>query len=212
MTGPWRSASIGATGRRVPARQALQFAPLEGLPCPQPPRNGAPHMASVDPPARKGPPPEACGVVPGREYRPCVPPIPAENGVIPTKKSDLIPAWMWHSRCRTQTQVSPKRVRQASRVSRGPAATALSALAVLSCGACELAEAVVDAVERADMGDLLALMAASPAVIVESRQAIQIPGCDDDIIVGHVPLDDALMASLRAAVTEAAVAEMADSP
>ena len=71
----------------------------------------------------------------------------------------------------------------------------------------QLAEAVVDAVERADMGDLLALMAASPAVIVESRQAIQIPGCDDDIIVGHVPLDDALMASLQAVV-----AEMADSP
>ena len=63
-----------------------------------------------------------------------------------------------------------------------------------------LAEAVVDAVERADLGDLLALVTVSPAVIVESRQAIQIPGCDDDLIVGHVPLDDALMASLQAAV------------
>ena len=65
-------------------------------------------------------------------------PAPAENfGVIPTTKSDLIPAWMWHSRCRTQTQVSPKRILQASRVSRGQAATGLAAFAVLSCGACE---------------------------------------------------------------------------
>ena len=31
-------------------------------------------MASVDPPARKGLPPEAYEIVPGREYRPYVPP------------------------------------------------------------------------------------------------------------------------------------------
>ena len=76
----------------------------------------------------------------------------------------------------------------------------------------QLAEAVVDAVDRADLGRLAALMTASPAVIVESRRAIQIPGCEEDIIVGHVPLDDGLMASLRAAVAEAAVAETVDSP
>ena len=51
------------------------------------------------------------------------------------------------------------------------------------------------------MNYLSGLVTASTAVIVESRQAIQIPGCDGESIVGHVPVGDALMASLRVAVS-----------
>ena len=64
-----------------------------------------------------------------------------------------------------------------------------------------LAGAVIDAVEREDVNYLSGLVTASTAVIVESRQAIQIPGCDGESIVGHVPVGDALMASLRVAVS-----------
>ena len=62
-------------GRRT-GRRRDRFSPL-GPPRPVPtgnPRHGAPHMASVDPPARKGLPPEAYEGRPGREYRPYVPP------------------------------------------------------------------------------------------------------------------------------------------
>ncbi len=72
------------------------------------------------------------------------------------------------------------------------------------CGAEEirLATAVVDAVAREDVAYLAGLVAASSAVIVDSRQAIQVPDCDDEFIVGHVPADAALIASLRLAVAE----------
>ena len=56
-----------------------------------------------------------------------------------TRKPNLIRirAWMWHGRRRVQIRISPRSVRQVSRVLRGPAATGLAALAILSCGACE---------------------------------------------------------------------------
>lgn len=61
---------------------------------------------------------------------------------------------------------------------------------------------VIDAVEREDVNYLSDLVTASSALIVESRQAIQIPGCDRELIVGHVPISVALMASLRVAVAD----------
>ena len=69
-------------------------------------------------------------------------------------------------------------------------------------GQLQLAGAVIDAVDREDVNYLSGLVTASTAVIVESRQAIQIPGCDGEFIVGHVPVGDALMASLRVAVSK----------
>lgn len=69
-------------------------------------------------------------------------------------------------------------------------------------GQMQLATAVIDAVAREEVEYLSGLVAASSAVIVESRQAIQVPGCDGELIVGHVPVDAALMASLRMAVAE----------
>ena len=72
------------------------------------------------------------------------------------------------------------------------------------CGSNQMAAAVLDAVEREDVKYLSGLVTASSAVIVESRQAIQIPGCDGELIVGHVPVGTALMASLRVAVAELA--------
>ncbi len=69
-------------------------------------------------------------------------------------------------------------------------------------GPMQLATTVIDAVERDDVVYLSGLVASSSAVIVESRQAIQIPGCDGELIVGHVPVDTALIASLRLAIAE----------
>lgn len=71
-------------------------------------------------------------------------------------------------------------------------------------GQMQLATAVLDAVVREDVEYLSGLVTVSSAMIVESRQAIQVPGCDGEIIVGHVPIEAALMASLRLAVAELA--------
>ena len=73
-------------------------------------------------------------------------------------------------------------------------------------GGMNLAQALIEAVAEGDLLHLSELMTASSAVVVESRQAIQILGCDGELIVGHVPVNEALMASLRTAV-----ANLADS-
>ncbi len=74
-------------------------------------------------------------------------------------------------------------------------------------GQLQFAEAVIEAVEREDVTHLSELLTESAAVIVESRQAIQIPGCDGVLVVGHVPVSESLMASLQVAMADLADAQ-----
>ncbi len=67
-----------------------------------------------------------------------------------------------------------------------------------------LAEDVIDAVDREDVTYLAGLVDESSVVVVESRQALQIPGCDGKIIVGHVPVGRAMMNTLQVAASELA--------
>ena len=70
-----------------------------------------------------------------------------------------------------------------------------------------VAETVIEAVAGENAAYLSEVVTGSPAVIVKSRQAIQILGCDGVIIVGHVPVSEGLMARLQAAVADVAATQ-----
>ncbi len=67
-----------------------------------------------------------------------------------------------------------------------------------------LAQDVIDAVDREDVAYLADLVVGSSVVILDSRQALQIPGCDGTVIVGHVPVGRAMMNTLQVAASEVA--------
>ena len=73
-------------------------------------------------------------------------------------------------------------------------------------GGMQLAEAVIEAVKDENVTYLSEVVTRSSAVIVEDRQAIQIPNCDGTLIMAHLPVSEDLMAGLQAAL-----ADLADS-
>lgn len=64
----------------------------------------------------------------------------------------------------------------------------------------ELTEDVIDAVERGDVEALSRIVGREHAMVVETRNAIQILGCDGRTVFGNVPTDPQLLKSLQMAL------------
>jgi len=72
--------------------------------------------------------------------------------------------------------------------------------------AVELTDAITEAVASRDVGRLARLAMAPPVQLFAARSAIQILGCDEMTVVGHVPVDQALLAAVDAAAAQLFVA------
>lgn len=62
----------------------------------------------------------------------------------------------------------------------------------------ELTDALAQAAARADVAGLAGLVRVPTVRIVASRSAIQVVGCDGEMIVGHVPVDPDVLARVAA--------------
>ena len=72
--------------------------------------------------------------------------------------------------------------------------------------AAELTDAIAEAVALQDVASLAQLAMAPPVRLFGDRSAIQVVGCDQLTVVGHVPVDQALLAAVDVAVAELVVA------
>lgn len=72
--------------------------------------------------------------------------------------------------------------------------------------AVELTDAIAEAVASRDVGSLARLAMAPPVQLFAARSAIQVLGCDEMTVVGHVPVDQALLAAVDAAAAQLVVA------
>lgn len=62
----------------------------------------------------------------------------------------------------------------------------------------ELTDALAQAAARADVAGLAGLVRVPTVRIVASRSAIQVVGCDGEMIVGHVPVDPDVLGRVAA--------------
>ena len=72
--------------------------------------------------------------------------------------------------------------------------------------AAELTDAIAEAAASRDVASLAQLTAAPPVRLFADRSAIQVLGCDELTVVGHVPVDQALLAAVDAAAAQLIVA------
>ena len=74
--------------------------------------------------------------------------------------------------------------------------------ALQALNAMELTQGVSDAVAEHDVAALAGYAKISSVSLYANRSAIQVRGCDGETIVGHVPVNAALLAAVEAAVAQ----------